>query len=235
MHGAEILGAERIERIPDSSVIRTHRQVEVTIGFAEQQRHPNGNEACRDPRVVVLVVRHVHIDRAEPMELAQSFPREVGGACKPDVAALSPIDEDSPVIEPGFGHDDRRKCVRHKTRGKPVSATDIVVAGPIRNHVPIGHGAHRLWHEIPVASTHGIPLPGIHQDRTISRKHRVQRAMPQRLWHVVPIREMHAAPEREIAPHVVGGRVPFEAFPADRDRDGYRRRVSQCGVDVDRR
>ena len=233
MHSVEIRSARRIERVPDSSVIRAHRQIQVTAGFIEQQGHPDGNEACRDPRIVVVVIRHVHVDKAEPMELAQSFPCEVGGAGKPDIAAPVPIDEESTVIEPRLGHDDRRKCVRHQARGKPVSTADIVVASPIRNHLSIRNRAHGLWHKIPVACTHRIPLTRIHQDVSMSRQHVVQSAVPERFWHVVPIGEMHAAPEREIEPHVINGRVPLDAFGAKGEGDGYRRRVTQCGVDVD--
>ena len=47
------------------------------------------------------------------------------------------------------------------------------------------------------------------------REHVVQSAVPEWFWHVVPIGEMHAAPKREIAPHVINGRVPLDAFGAN--------------------
>ena len=225
MHSLEIRRPRCIERVPDSSVIRAHRQVEVTAGFIEHQGHPDGDEACRGPRIVVVVIRHVHVDQAEPMELAQSFPCEVGGAGKPDIVAPVPIDEESAVIEPRLGHDDRRKCVRHEARRKPVSTSDIVVASPIRNHLSIRNRAHGLWHKIPVACTHRIPLTRIHQDVSMSRQHLVQSAVPERFWHVVPIREMHAAPECQIELHVIDVRVPLDAFGAKGESYGYRRRV----------
>jgi len=119
-------------------------------------------------RIVVVVIRDVHIDEPELMELAQSLPCELGGAGQPDVAALVPIDEESTVIEPRLGHDDRRQCVRHKTRRKSVSTSDIVVARPIRKHLSIRNRAHRLWHKIPIAYTHRIPLTRIHEEVSMS-------------------------------------------------------------------
>ena len=117
MHHVEICRSRRVERVLDPSVVGTHRDVEVTAGFIKHQGHPDGNEACRSPRIVVVVIRDVHIDKPESTELAQSFPCEVGGAGKPDVLALVSIDEERAVVEPRLGHDDRRKCVRHQASG----------------------------------------------------------------------------------------------------------------------
>ena len=104
------------------------------------------------------------------MELAQSFPSELGGTGEPGVVALVAIDEESTVIDPRLGHDDRRKCVRHKARRKPVSTSDIVVARPIRHHLSVRNRAHRLRHKIPIACAHRIPLAGIHQNVSMSRQ-----------------------------------------------------------------
>ena len=62
----------------------------------------------------------------------------------------------------------------------------------------------------------------------MSCEHVVERAVPQRLRDVVPVREMHAAPERQIALHVVDSRVSFDTLGAESDRDGYRRGVDEA-------
>ena len=63
----------------------------------------------------------------------------------------------------------------------------------------------------------------------MSFEHVVEAAVTQRLRDVVPVREMHAAPERQIALYVVDGRVSFDTFGGNSDRDGYAasRRPSQ--------
>ena len=177
----------------------------------------------------------MHVDKAALVQLPHSFSGEAGRAGKADVPAPVPIDEEPSVIEPRLGHDDRRERIRHKAWRKPVSTADIVVPSPIRNHLPIRHRAHRLWHKIPVARVHCIPLTRIREDVSMSCEHVVERAVPQRLRDVVPVCEMHAAPERQIALHVVDSRVSFDMLGAESDRDGYRRGVDQGGIDVDRR
>ena len=119
------------------------------------------------------------------------------------------------MIEPRLGHHDRRERIGDKARRKTVSTADIVVPGPIRNHLSIRDGAHRLRHKVPVPRVHRIPLPGIHEDVSMPCEHVVQRAVPQRLWDVVPVGEMHAAPERQIALYVVDSRVSFDMLGAD--------------------
>src|SRR5688572_21048874 len=55
-------------------------------------------------------------------------------------------------------HDsDMTIAVGHTPRRKTVLAANIVVAGPIRNHLSVRHRAHRLGHEVPVARAHRIP------------------------------------------------------------------------------
>ena len=93
-------------------LVRTDRQIEIAVCFVEHERHPDGDEARRSPRVVVVSVLEVNIDDALAMQLTQPFSCEIRGAGKSDVAACIPIDQQPAMIERRFRHHDRRERVR---------------------------------------------------------------------------------------------------------------------------
>jgi hypothetical protein len=92
--------------VRDSAIIGTYRDVQIAVSFVEQERHPDSDEARSHPWIVVVTVGELDINSPAFVKISESLTREVGGAGKSNVAASIPIDRESPVIEPRFGHDD---------------------------------------------------------------------------------------------------------------------------------
>ena len=235
MDGLKILCSQCVRRLRDPSIVRTHRQVQIARSLIKKQHHPNCDETSRCPWIVVIDIQQLHVDEATPLQLPHSFSRKVGRPGKSDIAATVPIDEDAAMIEPRLRHDDRSKRISYKARRKTVPPADIVVAGPIGNHLSVCNRAHRLRNKIPVVRLHHIPLSGVHENVSMSGEHIIQGAVPQWFGNVVPVRKMHAAPEHQIALDVVDSRVPFEMLGGNSDWNSYRRGVHQRSIDIDRK
>lgn len=71
-HSRQIEIAESVIRIRDSTMIRTHRQIQIAACFVKHQRHPQRDKASGDPGVEIhgVVRSDIHapafMQRAEP-------------------------------------------------------------------------------------------------------------------------------------------------------------------------
>ena len=114
MDDLKILRAQCVECTRDSSVVRADCQIQIAGSLIEKESHPNRHEACRDPRVVVIDIRQMHVDEAKLVQLPHSISGEVRRSGKADVPAAVSIDEEPSMIEPRLGHDDRRERIGDK-------------------------------------------------------------------------------------------------------------------------
>ena len=137
------------------------------------------------------------------------------------------------MFEPGFGHHNRREGVGHQAGRQPVLAPDIVVAGPIRRHLAVRQGPHRLWHQVPFFGMHAVPRAWIHQQTSIAREHPVEPLTAQRGRHRIPLGQMHVPPERQVRADVVRRRVPRHTLTVNdidhRDRRGVEPDIQEVG------
>ena len=64
--------------VRNSAIVGADRQIQIAASFIEQQRHPDGDETCRHPRVEVVGVVQLDVYGSRRGQLAQAVPGELG-------------------------------------------------------------------------------------------------------------------------------------------------------------
>ncbi len=235
MHRLEIGRAQTVVRVGDATVVCPDGDVEVASGFVEEQGHPEGHEARCLPGIEIVGVRQINVDGSPRVQLSQPLPCELGRSTEPDVAAAVAIGVLASMLEPRLRHDNRRQRVGHEPRRQCVALADVVVTGPIRDHLPVRDRSHGLRHTIPIVFVHRVPGGRTHENVTMPLEHVVQRLLSHRFRHAVPVGEAHAPPQHEIVADIVRGRTPGDQLVARAERDDDGRRIHEQRGDVDRR
>jgi hypothetical protein len=112
---------------PNAAMIRANREVQIPTGLVEHEGHPESNEACGHPRIVVHPVFEADVTDTVVVQFAKTSPCVLGGAAEPDVSVAVAVRTNSAMIEPRFTHYDRRQRIGDEPWCEVVSAPDIVV------------------------------------------------------------------------------------------------------------
>jgi hypothetical protein len=218
----EVVARER--RAP---IVGADRAIQVSAGFLQHDREPQGRESRRYPWVEIGGIVGPEVDDARRTQHAEPGPREVGGAGQPEVARAVGIHGDGAVLEPRLGHDDGLDRVGDERRRQTLAASDVVVAGPVRGHVAKRHHADRLRYPVPIVGRHAIPGRRADQERPIPTEHRIQTLFPQVVGHAIPVGDVHHPPEAGIPEERGRGRRPWQLPAGHRYRDRQRRAVEE--------
>ena len=60
-----------------SPVVRADCHIQIAGSLIEKKCHPNGDEPCRDPWIVIIGIRQIHVEQAKFVQLSHSFSGEI--------------------------------------------------------------------------------------------------------------------------------------------------------------